>query len=64
MAQAMDQDRAWLMSHAIQRYIEEDSWQVAAVREAVLQVQAGKAKLVPHEDVFARLDTKLNSFLQ
>jgi predicted transcriptional regulator len=58
MAQAMDRDRAWLMSHAIERYVEEEAWQVAAIREAVMKVKSGKAKLVPHEDVFARLDAK------
>jgi predicted transcriptional regulator len=58
MAQAMDRDRAWLMSHAIERYVEEEAWQVAAILEAVMKVKSGKAKLVPHEDVFARLDAK------
>jgi len=64
MAQAMDRDRAWLMSHAIERYVEEEAWQVAAIREAVLKVKSGKAKLLPHEDVFARLEAKLKKQLE
>jgi predicted transcriptional regulator len=64
MAQAMDRDRAWLMSQAIERYVEEEAWQVAAIREAVRKVKSGKAKLLPHEDVFARLEAKLKKRLE
>ena len=57
MAQVMDRDRSWLMSRAIERYIEDEAWQVRAIREAVRKVQEGRARFVSHEDVISWLDS-------
>ena len=43
--------RAWLMAHAIERYIEHESWQVAAIQTAVDELDKGQADLVDHATV-------------
>ena len=58
MAKAMDRDRSWLMSHAIERYVEDEAWQVEEIRKAVEKVKSGNAKLIPHDEVFAKLEAK------
>jgi predicted transcriptional regulator len=57
MAQAMERDRSWLMSHAIERYVEDEAWQVKAIREAVRKVKEGRGRFVPHEEVAQWLDS-------
>jgi predicted transcriptional regulator len=57
LAQAMDRDRSWLMSRAIERYIEEEAWQVKAIREAVQKVKEGRGRFVPHDEVARWLDS-------
>ena len=63
MAQAMDRDRSWIMSHAIERYVENESWQVEEIRKAVEKVKSGKAKLIPHEEIFSKLEAKIKERL-
>ena len=63
MAQAMDRDRSWLMSHAIERYIEDEAWQVEEIRKAVEKVKSGRAKLIPHDEVFTTLEAKIKERL-
>lgn len=64
MAQAMDRDRSWLMSHAIERYVEDEAWQVEEIRKAVEKVKSGRAKLIPHDEVFAKLEAKIKERLE
>jgi len=41
LAKAVDRSRSWLVADAVRRYVEEESWQVAAVEEGVRQADAG-----------------------
>ena len=63
LAAAVDRPRAWLIEQAIARYVDEEAWQVAAIREALADYDAGTARLVPHEDVVKRLDEKIRAKL-
>lgn len=51
MAEAMHRPRAWLMAHAIERYVEHEAWQVEAIQEAVDTLESGKARFASHEEV-------------
>jgi len=51
MAEAMHRPCAWLMAHAIERYIEHEAWQVAAIQTAVDELDNGQAELVGHAAV-------------
>jgi predicted transcriptional regulator len=41
LAKATGRPRSWLLTDAVQRYIEEGLWQVAAIEEGVRQADAG-----------------------
>jgi predicted transcriptional regulator len=57
IAKATGRSRGALMSHAIERYAESESWQVAAIQEAMEELSRGEADLVDHADVVRELDT-------
>ena len=40
-AKATDRSRSWLVADAVRRYVEEESWQIAAIEEGVRQANAG-----------------------
>lgn len=41
LSKATDRSRSWLVADAVRRYVEEESWQVAAIEEGVRQADAG-----------------------
>ncbi len=41
LAKATDRSRSWLVADAVRRYVDEESWQVAAIEEGVRQADAG-----------------------
>ena len=41
LVKATDRSRSWLVADAIRRYVEEESWQIAAIEEGVRQANAG-----------------------
>ena len=57
MAKATGRPRGTLMTHAIEKYVETEAWQVAAIQEAVDELERGKADLANHEDVAAWLNS-------
>jgi predicted transcriptional regulator len=61
LAASLDRPRAWLIEQAIANYVEEQSWQVAAIGEALDDYRGGKAAVTPHEQVMERLAAKLRN---
>jgi len=57
LAEATGRKRGSLMTHAIEKYVETESWQVAAIQEAVETLEAGTASLVEHDAVSAWLQS-------
>lgn len=56
MAEAMDRPRAWLMAHAIKKFIEQEEW---FIREVELGIEAAdKGQLEEHADVKAKWEAK------
>jgi predicted transcriptional regulator len=41
LAKATARSRSWLVAEAISRYVEQESWQVAAIEEGIRQANAG-----------------------
>ena len=41
LAKATARSRSWLVAEAVRRYVEEESWQIAAIEEGVRQADAG-----------------------
>ena len=61
LAASLDRPRAWLIEQAITNYVEEQSWQVAAISEALDDYRSGNAAAAPHEQVMERLTAKLRN---
>ena len=59
LAASLDRPRAWLIEQAIAKYVEEQSWQVAAISEALGDYRSGNAAVAPHEQVMERVAAKL-----
>lgn len=56
MAEAMDRPRAWLMAHAIKKFIEQEEW---FIREVALGIEAAdEGRLEEHAAVKAKWDAK------
>jgi RHH-type rel operon transcriptional repressor/antitoxin RelB len=49
LAQATQRSKSFLAAEAIQRYVEEEAWQVAHIQQGIEQADAGK--VVAGEDV-------------
>ena len=56
LAAALERPRSWVIERAIATYLDDQEWQVARIREALDDVRAGTATLIPHSDVAAHLD--------
>jgi predicted transcriptional regulator len=46
LADAMDRSKAWIIAQAITSYVNEQSWQVAVIKEALADYRSGDQKLV------------------
>lgn len=57
MAEVTGRPRAWLMAHAIERYVAAEAWQVEAIQKAVKRLESGEAKFADHGEVEAWLET-------
>lgn len=57
LAAATQRSRAWLMTHAIERYVETEAWQVVAIQQAVDELKQGQAQVMDHAVVTAWLES-------
>lgn len=51
LAKITDRSKAWLMGHAIEQYVEHESWQVKAIESTLSKVQQRNAQFASHDDV-------------
>lgn len=61
LASSMDRSKAWLIEQAIKSYVDEQSWQIEAVEDAMKDYESGKAELVPHEQVMEQLEGRIKT---
>ncbi len=59
LAAALERPRSWVIERAIAAYLDDQEWQVAKIREALDDVRAGTARLIPHDEVVAHLDAMI-----
>jgi RHH-type transcriptional regulator, rel operon repressor / antitoxin RelB len=57
LAESMARSKSYIVSHAIQDYLDLNEWQVKAIKKAVSDAESPDAKFAAHEDVSAWLDT-------
>ena len=51
LAKITDRSKAWLMGHAIEQFVEHESWQVKAIESTLSKVQQGNAQFATHDAV-------------
>lgn len=56
IARAMSRSRAWVINHAIERYLDYEEWFVGAVKQGLKQAEAGD--VVEHEVVVKAWEEK------
>ena len=61
LASSMDRSKAWLIEQAIKSYVDEQSWQIEAVEDAMKDYESGKAELIPHEQVMEQLEGRIKT---
>lgn len=57
ISKSMGRKRGAIMTHAIERYVEAEEWQVNAIQEAMDELGRGEADLVDHEEIAGWLKT-------
>lgn len=57
ISEATGRTKSFLGSEAIEQYVKVQAWQVRAIKEALDEIDSGKARLIPHERVEAWLDS-------
>jgi predicted transcriptional regulator len=57
IAKATGRTRGALLTHAIEQYVATEAWQVAAIQEAMDELDRGTADLVDHQEVAAWLNS-------
>jgi predicted transcriptional regulator len=57
LAQVLDRSRNWVVSDAIDQYLDVQAWQIAQIQCGV--AEADRSELVPHEEVSAEARAKI-----
>ena len=57
LAQVLDRSRNWVVSDAIDQYLDVQAWQIAQIQHGVEEADQGE--LVPHEEVIAEARAKI-----
>jgi len=57
LAQSLDRDRSYLLSEAVDSYLELHEWQIEQVQEGIREADAGK--LIDHDVVMQRMRKKM-----
>lgn len=53
LAETTDRSKSWLLEQALERYLEEQAWQLAKIDEGLADLEAGR--VIEHERVVAWL---------
>ncbi len=57
LAESVARSKSYLVTRALQDYLEMNEWQVKAIKKAVIKADSPDAKFAVHEDVSAWLET-------
>lgn len=57
LAKSLDRDRSYLLSEAVDSYLELHEWQIEQVQEGIREADAGK--LIDHDVVMQRMRRKM-----
>src|SRR5690606_5652588 len=57
LAHAIGRTRSFIAEEALKRYIEDESWQIQAIHDALSKADSGNAKFADHSDVKSWLES-------
>ena len=57
LAKSLDRDRSYLLTEAVDSYLDLHQWQIEQIREGIREADAGK--LIDHEVVVKRMRKKM-----
>ena len=57
LAQVLDRSRNWVVSDAINQYLDVQAWQIEQIRHGV--EEADRGELVPHDEVSTEVRAKI-----
>jgi RHH-type transcriptional regulator, rel operon repressor / antitoxin RelB len=57
LSQSTQRSKSWLAAEAIKAYIEQESWQIEQIEEAIQQANRPDTQWIANEDVSAWLNT-------
>jgi predicted transcriptional regulator len=63
IATTMDRSRNWVVTEAIEQYLEVQRWQIDLIRERLAEAESGTATFIPHEEVMERHEKRLREKL-
>ncbi len=55
LAESTERDKSWLLERALDEYLVNQAWQIAAIEEGIADAEAGR--MIPHEEMRAWLLT-------
>ena len=50
LTKATERSRAWLMAHAVEQYVQHETWQIEAIQNTLKKIRQGKAKFASDEE--------------
>ena len=57
LAEVLDRSRNWVVSDAIDQYLDVQAWQIAQIRHGI--EEADRGELIPHEEVRTEARAKI-----
>jgi predicted transcriptional regulator len=59
IAVSLDRSRNWIVTEALEQYLEVQRWQVEHIRERLTLAESGQAVFIPHDDVMREIEELL-----
>jgi predicted transcriptional regulator len=59
IAVSLDRSRNWIVTEALEQYLDVQRWQVERIRERLALAESGQAAFIPHEDVMREIEELL-----
>ncbi len=63
IAASMDRSRNWVVTEAIEQYLQVQRWQLDLIRARLAEADSGTATWLPHEEVMERHEQRLKEKL-
>ncbi len=63
IAASMDRSRNWVVTEAIEQYLQVQRWQLALIRDRLAEADSETATFLPHEEVMERHEQRLKEKL-